>query len=414
MTYNKNLIKFNLKSTKEPNVLSQIFLTYVNKNERLRYYIRKRIEPKYWDVKTQRVKASHPNYRSFNILLTSLSNYLEEEINKMIIQEESISIENLRALLDERLDNEENEEPKENIRDFLSYYEEFIKSSLNLRKESTLKYHRSTRDRLKQFSELNKRNLFFEDFDKKFENQFRDYLINKFGLANNTVSRYFKSIKVVLNWSVEKGYNNNLEFRKFRNRYSEGEIYFLTWDELMKLYCLEIPDFKLQKVRDIFCFGCFTGLRFSDLINLKQENISNDMIEISTLKTSSKTRIPLNRYSREIYERYTSDETYNLFSKISNQKMNDYLKELGELAGINSSVSIFHYSGTKRTEQIVPKYKVLTSHMARKTFITNALAKGMSTEVIMEITTQKSYKVFQRYFKIVDEHKKEQMSKVFG
>ncbi len=94
--------------------------------------------------------------------------------------------------------------------------------------------------------------------------------------------------------------------------------------------------------------------------------------------------------------------------------MNDYLKELGELAEINQPVHILHYSGTKRIEKVVPKYKVLTSHIARKTFITNALAKGMPTEVIMDITTHKSYRAFQRYFKIVDEHKREQMEKVFG
>jgi len=90
------------------------------------------------------------------------------------------------------------------------------------------------------------------------------------------------------------------------------------------------------------------------------------------------------------------------------------LPVLGEKAKINEPVNIVHYCGTKRTDKTVPKYKVLTSHIARKTFITNAMIRGMSTEVIMDITTHSSYKTFKRYFKIVDEHKKEQMNKVFG
>ena len=90
------------------------------------------------------------------------------------------------------------------------------------------------------------------------------------------------------------------------------------------------------------------------------------------------------------------------------------MKDLGKAAKINESVNIVHYSGTKRIEKTVPKYEVLTSHVARKTFITNAMIRGMSTEVIMDITTHSSHKSFARYFKIVDEHKKDQMTKVFG
>lgn len=409
MSYNNNLIKYNLKDKKDANSKTQIFLIFAYKKDRLRYYIRRRIEPKYWDSKKQRVKSSYPNYDRFNKFLNSIANFLEDEFNKLEIQGEIITIQKLRELLDERLNREE-----EKGNDFFRYYEEFIESSKNIRKESTLRYHRSTLRRLKKFSKSKKMKLTFESFNHRFEQQLKDFLINEYGLANNTVSRYFKSIKVVLNWAVEKGYNKNLEFRKFKNKYSDGEIYFLKWDELMNLFELELDNPKLRRVRDIFSFGCFTGLRFSDIVNLKQDNVFNDIIEINTIKTNTKTRIPLNKYSSSIYERYKSDETVSLFPRISNQKMNEYLKGLGKMAGINEPVQIIHYSGTKRTDKTVPKYEVLTSHIARKTFITNAMIRGMSTEVIMDITTHNSYKTFQRYFKIVDEYKKEQMEKVFG
>jgi hypothetical protein len=94
--------------------------------------------------------------------------------------------------------------------------------------------------------------------------------------------------------------------------------------------------------------------------------------------------------------------------------MNTYLKELGKLAEINTPVQIIRYSGAERIERLVPKYEVLTSHVARKTFITNAMIKGMTTEVIMDITTHSSYKAFKRYFKIVDEQKRSQMNQAFN
>lgn len=290
MSYSKNAIKFNLKNKKEVNNKTQIFLIFVLKKVRLRYYTRKRIEPKHWDFIKQRAKPSYPNYSTINKFLSSIANFLEDKINILQIQEEKVTIEKLRELLDERLNQDEPEG------DFFKFYKEFIDVSKNIRRESTLRVHRSTLKRLREFEKVKKVKLTLNSFNHKFEEQLTDFLISDYGLTNNTISRYFTSIKVVLNWAVDKGYTKNLEFQKMKTKTTEGEIYFLTWDELIKLYELEVDNLKLRKVRDIFCFGCFTGLRYSDIMNLNQENINNDTIEINTIKTSSNTRIPLNQY----------------------------------------------------------------------------------------------------------------------
>jgi integrase len=408
MEYNKNLIKFNLKSLKEEDKKTQIFMIFVFNGKRIRYYIRRRIEPKYWEPKKQRAKTSYPNYRIFNAFLNTIANFLEKEFNKLEINDEKVTIEKLKSSLDERI---RKEDTKQNV---LDCYDEFLEASKNVRRLNTLKSHKSTKNKLEGFEEFKKVKLTFDTFDHKFDVQFKDYLINEAKLTNNTISKYYRTFKVFMKWATEKGYNKNMDYQNFKAKQTEGEIYFLTWDELMTLYELENINDKLKRVRDVFCFGCFTGLRFSDIANLKQENISNGFIEINTIKTSSKTRIPLNKYSEPIYDRYKSDETVFLFPTISNQKVNDYLKDLGKAALINEPVLIVHHSGTKRIEKTVPKYEILTSHVARKTFITNAMIRGMSTEVIMDITTHSSHKSFARYFKIVDEHKKDQMNKVFG
>ncbi len=407
MGYSKNNVKFNLKNVAKKKEKSQIMLIHPIDGVRFRYYTGKRIESNQWNTEKQRAKPSYSNAISLNEYLNSVSNFVEDTINEHRILGKKLFPEDMKNLLNERFN-------KKSTHDLLSRFDEYIEVSASKRAANTVKKYKTTLKQLKGYSEAKHVKVEYDMINLTFLDKLREYLIDEYKLTNNSVAKYFKTLKSFLNWSLERGYTTNTEFQKFKTTQADGEIYFLTWDELMKIFDLEIVNPKLDRVRDIFCFGCFTGLRFSDIMNLKQENISNDTIQIQTIKTNGKTNIPLNQYSRKIYEKYRSDETYLLFNTISNQKMNQYLKELGKIAEINEPVQVVHFIGSKRIEKIVPKHEVLTSHVARKTFITNAMIKGMSTEVIMDITTHTSYRSFQRYFKIVDGHKKEQMDKVFG
>ncbi len=407
MKYSKAIVKYNLKSYKDQNIKTQIFLIFSFDGNRLRYYTGKRIEPKNWNKERQRAKSSYSSAITLNQFLNTTANFLEDTYNEYKIIGKRITIDILKKSLDKRFNSK-------GKNDLLERFDEYLESSANDKALSTIRKNRTTLSKLKEYSQKKHCKITFDSIDLNFDENFKDFLINDLKLTNNTVLKHYKTLKAFLNWATEREYNTNLEFRKFKAKPAECEIYFLSWDELMTLYNFEIENKKLRNVRDIFCFGCFTGLRFSDIMNLNQDNVINDRIHVQTLKTKGNTIIPLNKYSRQIYLKYKSDETFKLFKKISNQKMNDYLKELGELAKINDPVQVIRYRGAERIEKIVPKYEVLTSHIARKTFITNAMIRGMATEVIMDITTHTSYKSFQRYFKIVDKHKKDQMEKVFG
>ena len=407
MAYSKNNVKFNLKNTSDKKEKSQIMLVHPIDGVRFRYYTGKRIEPNNWLFDKQRAKPSYSNAITLNEYLNTLSNFLVDTINDHRILGKKLFPEDLKNLLNERFN-------KESTHDLFARFDEYIEVSTNKRAYNTIRKYKTTLKQLREYGEAKNIKIDYSIINLSFLDKLRDYLISEHKLTNNSVAKYFKTLKSFLNWSLERNYTTNLEFQKFKVKQFDGEIYFLTWEELMRLFDLEIKNPKLERVRDLFCFGCFTGLRFSDIQNLKQENINRDTIQIQTIKTNGKTTIPLNKYSRKIYEKYQSEETFMLFNAISNQKMNQYLKELGKLAEINEPVEVIRILGAKRIEKIVPKYEVLTSHVARKTFITNAMIRGMSTEVIMDITTHNSYKSFQRYFKIVDDHKKDQMEKVFG
>jgi integrase len=220
-----------------------------------------------------------------------------------------------------------------------------------------------------------------------------------------------KNLKSFLKWALEQGYHQNENFRRFSYKENESEIFVLDWAELMHLYNLEIEKEYLKQVRDIFCFGCFTSLRYSDIFNLKKNQILNDIISIRVQKTKEVIQIPLNKYSKAILEKYSNIQGDKCLPVISNQKMNEYLKIVGDLAGMKSIVTRVKYKGNERIEEHLPKYEILTTHIARKTFITNAFRLNIPVEVIMQISGHKDHKVFKRYNKIAQEQVKTAMEK---
>ncbi|HET6991233.1 MAG TPA: site-specific integrase, partial [Bacteroidia bacterium] len=147
--------------------------------------------------------------------------------------------------------------------------------------------------------------------------------------------------------------------------------------------------------------------------NLSTSNIRDGFINITTIKTQEKNSIPLNDFAKAILKKYSARKDKCL-PVISNQKMNDQLKKLGEAAEINRTVSQVRFQGAKRIQKSFPFYKIMTTHIARKTFITNSIFLGMSSEAIMEISGQKTRKAYKRYFTIVDQYKQTEMDKAWG
>lgn len=166
----------------------------------------------------------------------------------------------------------------------------------------------------------------------------------------------------------------------------------------------------LAKVRDVFCFCCFTSLRYSDVANLRRSDIFDDHISITTVKTADSIQIELNDYSKELLDRH-ADETFprNLALPVSNQKMNDHLKELAELCGINKPMTVTYYKGNQRIDEVYPKYALIGTHCGRRTFICNALMLGISPQIVMKWKGHSDYKSMKPYIDIADKAKKDAM-----
>lgn len=148
------------------------------------------------------------------------------------------------------------------------------------------------------------------------------------------------------------------------------------------------------------------------MYNLKRSDIKESCIEVTTQKTADSLTIEFNNYSRAIIDRYKDIyfENGKALPVISNQKINDYLKELGEMVGINESVRETYYKGSERIDEVVPKYALLVTHAGRRTFICNALALGISAQVVMKWTGHSDYKAMKPYIEVSDETKSHSMA----
>lgn len=259
--------------------------------------------------------------------------------------------------------------------------------------------------------------LSFQDIteDKLIDYQY--FLQNTLNLKNSTINKQFSFLRWFLRWSRRKNYLQNTIYEDFRPKLktTQKKIIFLTQAELKQVRNFEIPFAKsyLERVRDIFLFSCFTGLRYSDVKNLKKSDIKEDTIEVTTIKTADSIIIELNNHSRAILDKYKDDifvQDYAL-PVISNQKMNEYLKELMELAGIDEPIRETYYQGNKRIDIVTPKYALIGTHAGRRTFICNALSLGIPPQVVMKWTGHSDYKAMKPYIDIADEIKINAMEK---
>lgn len=376
------------------------------------------INPTKWDSGKQKVKQGCSNARgiTYNILNSNLNN-----IDSFFIEYENDLIKNKITLTAEMLKSTWSvnfgKRKREPIHDksFFDIFDEFVSDSAysNNWTKATIAKFGVVKNHLLNF----KKNLIFESFNEKGLVDYGVFLRDTKNMRNSTIAKQVGFLKWFLRWTTSKGYNTNTDYITFKPKLktTEKRVIFLSWDELMNLYNFQIPETKdyLNKVRDVFCFCCFTSLRYSDVYNLKRSDILGDTLHITTVKTSDSLIIELNKYSRAILDKYIGISYIDnkALPVISNQRMNDYLKELGELCGIDTPQTIVYFKGNNRIEEVYPKYELLGTHAGRRTFICNALAMGIPAQVVMKWTGHSDYKAMKPYIDIADNIKADAMSK---
>ena len=428
MNIKRNII-FALESRKkdgEPIVENVPIRMRVNfASQRIEFTTGYRIDVAKWDGDKQRVKNGCTNKlkQSASEINAALLGYYTE-LQEIFKRFEVAEIMPSPAEVKEAFNNRHGQNEKTELAstdtsnvpsNFYEAFDDFVRvcGRQNDWTHSTFEKFAAVKNHLKKFrSELS-----FEFFDEEGLTEYVQYLREVREMRNSTIGKQLSFLKWFLRWSFKQEMHSNNAYDTFKPKLKDTQkkIIFLTWEELNKLQEFKIPPTKqaLERVRDVFLFQCFTGLRYSDVSNLRRSDIKGDHIEVTTVKTSDSLIIELNDHSKAIIEKYKDVEFENdkALPVITNQKMNDYLKELAELAEINEPVRQTYYKGNERIDEVTPKYALLGTHAGRRTFICNALALGIPPQVVMKWTGHSDYKAMKPYINIADDIKANAMSK---
>ncbi|AMQ55620.1 site-specific integrase [Algoriphagus sanaruensis] len=401
-------------------------------SSRLKYPTRKVIHPKFWNESEQlaRQVKDFPLAKELNSYLRFIKGTAEKVIESLYNElQRPPSIEELKKRLDEVLNPSETISKEENRPPtFLELFKRFIKESVEgtrlttngkrFDKRTIFKYN-TVYNILENFGKTYQ--LTFETIDKNFYTKFVESLnkeqtikngsgkkeIVKKSYALNTVGKYVQVLKTFLTYATENGYNSNLFFKskQFKAHKVPGFSIYLTESEIEDLYNFDLSETPyLERVRDLFIVGCWTGLRFEDFTSIKPENIQGNFLHIKTSKTGESVVIPIHHYIRKIMAKYEDRYPNSLPPSISNQKMNDYLKEIAKrVDSLKIPIEVEGIKGGLKVTSTKYKWELVTTHTARRSFATNVYKSGFPAISLMKITGHRTEKSFLLYIKVTPE-----------
>lgn len=320
------------------------------------------VEEAFWDKKEGRVMKGASNMVSTNACLSKLEQEFKDFMNLNQLNHKPVDIEMVKAFF-------HGDKPKS----FYDFYEEVLKT--RQLKPSTLGIYKTTLRYLKDFRST----LHFHELTPLFVKQFHSYLLTEKKVSPVGTSNRHKCIKVIIREAVINDIIPKSPYLGFQTPRTESRTMFLTLDEIRKIEEAVIPEHRsaLTKIKDVFLFSCYTGIRFSDVAGLKRANIAGTSIEFIMEKTGKFISIPLIGKAKAIIEKYDEGQAV-LFPCISNQKTNKGLKDVAELAGVNPNI---------------------TFHVSRHSFASGLVAKDVQLNVIRDLLGHSSVKQTEVYAK---------------
>lgn len=325
-----------------------------------------------------------------NAFLNDLENFVNAEAIKLKIAgklEPNLLHQIIKAKINPQKSNELN---------FYGFCEKYL-SDIETGKRLTSKGTRFEKGTIKG---IKSKIEIFRDFDSKlsFENiniffykKFINWLTESKNMMPNSIGTVIKDLKIILNLASADGYLVDVSYHKFKVSKEIGTAGIaLNEDELKLFRSVKLVGY-LDNARNIFLLGCETGLRFGDYSILNIEAKKNQDLHVIQKKTKAKVIIPI---SKEI-SRLLSLE----LRVISNQKLNEYIKEVAKMV-LKDSVLVSFVKGGKHFQENIEKWKLISSHVARRTFATLAYKRNVPTLAIMAITGHKTEKSFMTYIKV--------------
>ena len=387
---------------------------YSVNNTKAEYYTRLHVDEtyyvaKYWKGNKKAIKYTAPDCDYINEQLDIIVGHFHTAENKALAAGMTLTVEYFREYLNTQLKEKTKPKSAEPLT-FIQFFDKVIEGMKGTQIATVTRRRYSTvKTMLEEFEEKRGTVIKWEDFDKKLFDAIITFQIDVKKYATNTIGRNTRTIKTILSKAVQEDFKVNIKYQgAFKSESEAVDNAYLTESELETIYNHDFSENpRLDRVRDMFIIGCWTGLRFSDYSDIKPEHINNGMIKMVTQKTKQQVIIPLHPTVKAIFEKYD----YQLPFSISNQKFNDYLEEVCEDAKINEPYTKSITKAGKRTVVSGKKYEFITSHSARRSFATNAFKRGIPPYLIMSITGHKTETEFMKYLKVTAAERAEMFAK---
>lgn len=408
-------IKYRLKDTKAKTETSIILDYSFGRSNRIKFSTGYKVNPKHWDKSNQRIRAvsTIKNREKVNSDLIEFSSKFTKATSELDDSQKNDKIV-LKGLLQKIIRGEADNLIE--IKSFFQYADDFIQRKENQSKNIknvklspiTVRSYKQTVNRLKDFDKQLKYNLDFSNIDLKFYYAFIQYLEQN-NYSTNTIGKHIKNLKTILNAATEDGFNSNLKYkhRDFKAVSKESVSIYLTESEIDALYNADLSRRKdWELARDIFLVGYYTGQRVSDYKEVSQDQIKlfngTEVIEFKQKKTGKKLFVPLHPRLKKIFkDRYHGNPP----RKLNAPDINEYVKEAGRIAKIDEEIKLDKIIDGKTVAIKVPKYSLIMSHTARRSFCTNAYLAKMPVIDIMAISGHSTEREFYKYIKVTPQER---------
>jgi site-specific recombinase XerD len=365
-----------------------IYLRITVNGKRSELSIKRKINPNKWNSMAGRMDGNNEEAYAINRYINAISakiykiqeKFLIEDrpFNALIIKNTFLNKENGKKTL-LKIFNEHNDQIERLVGKNYSSgcFQRFVRTSKHLK------------DYIQKEYQLN--DIYVQDVDLKFINGFEYFLKVKIIGNQNTITKYMTNLKKIIRIVYANDWITKDPFFSWKAKWKTVEREFLSQWEIQKMIEKELYIPRLDLVKDIFIFSCFTGLAYADVKKLSNNDIvigidGERWIKTKRTKTDTRSNIPILPIADAILEKYRTHpdilNSKNLIPILSNQKMNAYLKEIADVCGIN---------------------KNLTFHLARHTFATTVtLSNGVPIESVSKMLGHKSLRTTQHYAKILD------------
>lgn len=381
-----------------------------------------KIDPEKWDGSKQLVKANTTfkdgkktiYAKEINAAIRNTLSIVAEAFDDFNRQSIVPNKDELKEKLSESLNYSHKKSSSDDIKDCLfdesfNYFITERPQEGNFSNNSKYKY-KLVHDQLSSFRE----GVTLSQIDQNFMKKFTYWYVDN-DYCNRTINKQIKILKSCLRWLGRNGYPINKDALEFKPKLKviPKTVTYLKYNELIHFMNYTFPEEQnyLTKARDMFCFMCFTSLRYSDLAALKHSHIVDSQIEMFSEKTDGKLIIPLIDQAKQIIEKYSWYKGDTVFPVPSNQKLNDYLKEAAEIAGLDRIVSQSFFKGNERYEKTAYFYEQISCHDARRTFVVCSLSLGIPMTIVMRATGHSDYESMKPYIEVLNETQRIEMEK---